>query len=120
MEQELADAFVVIMQYTGFKPFDDPRVRKAVALALDKQQCIDMSQEGYGVELDLPIYPGSFYYDEAAEYDRDIEEAKRLLAEAGYPNGFDCVLRAPITPVEGLLGDVVQAQLKEIEMNAKL
>ncbi|MDD4495525.1 MAG: ABC transporter substrate-binding protein, partial [Eubacteriales bacterium] len=118
-EQELADAFVVICN-TLVKPFDDPRVRKAVALALDKQQCIDLSQEGYGVELDLPIYPGTYYYDEAAEYDRNIEEAKRLLAEAGYPNGFDCVLRAPITPVEGLLGDVIQAQLKEIGINAQL
>lgn len=69
------------------KPFDDPRVRKALALAVDRQLLVDKVTKGGQlpgtgfVPAGVPGYPPS----DIAE--TDIAEAKRLLAEAGYPNG---------------------------------
>ena len=112
-DQDLADAFYVICNGDR-KPFDDPRVRKAVALALDKYELLDKGNQGYGVKLDTAIYPTSYYYDDSLAYDQNVEEAKRLLAEAGYPDGFDCKLSIPITPVEGVMGEVIADQLTKV------
>jgi peptide/nickel transport system substrate-binding protein len=88
-----------ISMRTDIPPFKDVRVRRAVSLALDRQGMIDASFEGVGnfntavpaglVEWALPINR----LGEGAKYFRhDPAEAKRLLAAAGYPNGFPASL----------------------------
>lgn len=68
-------------------PFDDVRVRKAFALAIDRQELVDKVTRGgefpaYGLTPPLPgLYPAVVAFSENAE------KAKELLAEAGYPNG---------------------------------
>ncbi len=116
---ELFDSFLLCYNQQ-VEPFDDPLVRKAIALALDKQELIDLSSMGYGKVLDQPVYPGTYYYNEAASYVQNQEEAKRLLAEAGYPDGFACELIVPNTVQEGACGDIIQAQLKEIGVDCQL
>ena len=116
---ELYDSFLLCYN-AEVEPFDDPLVRRAIALAIDKQELIDLSSMGYGKVLDQPVYPGTYYWSEEASYSQDIEEAKRLLAEAGYPNGFSCELIVPNTVQEGACGDIIQAQLKEIGIDCKL
>ncbi len=76
------------------EPFNDKRVRQAVAYALDKESLVIGALEGAGVPAQtllarsVPQYPEDF----VSAYDvQDIEKAKELLAEAGYPNGFDIV-----------------------------
>ena len=76
------------------EPFNDKRVRQAVALALDKESIVIGALEGDGevaqtlMARSVPQYPSDF----VSAYDQqNIEKAKQLLADAGYPNGFDIV-----------------------------
>jgi len=75
-------------------PFDDPRVREAFKLVVDRQQMLDAVMYGVG-ELgnDTPFYPDHPYYDDLGGIrQQDIARAKGLLAEAGYPDGLDVTI----------------------------
>ena len=80
------------------KPFDDVRVRQALCWAIDKQAVIDLAFDGYGIPLGTSMFPSfSKYYDESLTdyYTPDLEKAKALLAEAGYPDGFEMTITVP-------------------------
>ncbi len=78
-------------------PFDDARVRQAVNLAIDVQTLIDVVLEGHGVIEHSLIPSPMFGHNSNIEgYGYDPERAKQLLAEAGYPNGFDTVIQSSI------------------------
>jgi peptide/nickel transport system substrate-binding protein len=74
---------------TDTPPFDDVRVRRALRLAADRQEMIDLvlGPDGGTIACDTPVWPGDQYYLEI-ECPQDIEQARQLLAEAGYPNGI--------------------------------
>ncbi|MBE6987790.1 MAG: hypothetical protein E7432_03315 [Ruminococcaceae bacterium] len=81
------------MTYVGWnmtkKPFDDVRVRKALAHATNKQDIIDVVIEGKGIEINTAWSAlGDFHDNEIFKYEYDMEKAKALMAEAGYPDGF--------------------------------
>lgn len=83
--------FTVIKMNKRFKPFTDVRVRRALDLALNKQEIIDKALGGSGI-LTGPIVPGWDDYgipSDQLPYKQDIEQAKKLMAEAGYPDGFE-------------------------------
>ncbi|MFH1485938.1 MAG: ABC transporter substrate-binding protein [Chloroflexota bacterium] len=92
-----------IMMHAQHKPWSDVRVRRAVHLAIDRQTAIKVLEHGYGdVGSHMPGQWG-IPKDELLKMpgwrqpkDQDIAEAKRLLAEAGYPDGFEakCLVRA--------------------------
>ena len=72
-------------------PLDDVRVRQAINYAIDIKQIITSSFYGQGQPSGSPIIPGlKNVYDESLRdpYPRDLARARRLLSEAGYPNGF--------------------------------
>lgn len=75
--------------HTDEKPFDDPRVRNALKLAVDRNKWCQSVYLGYAIPgNDTPIAP---IYADAPDIPptaQDIEQAKALLAEAGYPNGL--------------------------------
>ena len=76
-------------------PFDDARVRRAVTHAIRRQDIVDATFFGRGAPLaHLPISVASpFYVPEHADaWAYDPEAAKRLLAEAGHPDGFECTM----------------------------
>jgi peptide/nickel transport system substrate-binding protein len=83
------DWFGIIFR-TDTPPFDDPRVRKAVRVAVDRNAMLNlMVGEGNGtVTCDHPVMMGDPY---RAEFDcsQNIEEAKQLLTDAGYPDGIE-------------------------------
>lgn len=108
-------------------PFNDVRVRRAVSMALDRQGIIDNLFLGYGVEQNGPIHVSSEYYlkdqGDCAKYSQyNPAEAKRLLAEAGYPQGFETILSTTggygVTYLE--YADVWVNALAKIGINAKL
>lgn len=70
------------------KPFDDVRVRQALNYAIDKEAYIKVVKTGLGSKLDSSMSSKTQYYSPQTGYDYDPEKAKQLLAEAGYPDGF--------------------------------
>ena len=90
-----AETAVLRMKVTA-KPFDDPRVRKAMRLGLDTKSVMEVALRGLGTPGDhthvAPVQPD---YMAIPPMPRDVEAAKKLLAEAGFPNGFDTVLYVP-------------------------
>jgi peptide/nickel transport system substrate-binding protein len=80
------------------KPWDDKRVRQAVAYAIDRDAIIQGVMQGQAKRLDGPIGPATYGYNPELQpkYTYDPERAKQLLAEAGYPNGVDVELYTPV------------------------
>lgn len=107
---------------TTVKPFDNPKVRQAIAWAVDREAVLQAAVNGAGT----PLYAGPFlpsFWPGLQEpvFTRDLEKAKQLLAEAGYPNGFTAKLKN--TPTYSFLGNAgiaVQEQLKEIGINFEI
>ncbi len=78
------------------KPFDDVRVRRAMAYAIDRKAIIKGAMSGYGVPIGSHMDPGNPYYvDLTSMYPYNPEKAKQLLKEAGYPDGFEAVIKLP-------------------------
>ena len=86
-------------------PFADKRVRRAVNIAVDRQAIIDNLLGGIGIPATSAATPGTFGYDKTIKpYPYDPEEARRLLAEAGYADGFDLLVTAIVTdPAQRLM-----------------
>jgi len=87
---------VILSTNNSRKPFDDVRVRRAMAYAIDRNALIKGAMSGYGTPIGSHMDPGNSYYiDLTSIYPYNPEKAKQLLAEAGYPNGFEAVIKLP-------------------------
>ena len=106
------------------KPFDDVRVRQALCYAVDKQAIIDLAFDGYGSPIGSSMYPafGKYFDDSLTNYyTRDIEKAKALLTDAGYPDGFSMTITVPSNYQPHIdTAQVIVEQLKEIGVNAEI
>ncbi len=84
---------VCIRMQCDKKPFDDLRVRQAMVLAADNQKMLDLAFRGFGtVAENHHVAPFQPEYFKLPPVKRDVEKAKKLLADAGYPNGLDVEL----------------------------
>jgi peptide/nickel transport system substrate-binding protein len=87
---------VILSINNSRKPFDDVRVRRAMAYAIDRNALIQGAMSGYGVPIGSHMDPGNPYYvDLTKTYPYDLQKARQLLAEAGYPDGFEAVIKLP-------------------------
>jgi peptide/nickel transport system substrate-binding protein len=79
-------------------PFDKKEVRQAVCHAINRDQIISTLLEGSASRLDGPLGPGQYGYDPnlKPQLNYDPEKSKKLLAQAGYPNGVDVELQTPV------------------------
>ena len=106
------------------KPFDDVRVRQALCYAVDKQAIIDIAFDGYGSPIGSSMYPafGKYFDDSLTNYyTKDVEKAKALLAEAGYPGGFDMTITVPSNYKPHMdTAEVLVQQLAQIGVNAAI
>ncbi|MHB8945123.1 MAG: ABC transporter substrate-binding protein [Bacillota bacterium] len=104
------------------KPFDDVRVRQALALAVDKQAVIDGSVWGYGQPIASHMPPSSDYYvDLLAQHLTEVAKAKALLAQAGLAKGFKTTIVLPEPyMLHRRAGEVIAEQLKAIGVQADL
>ena len=79
-------------------PFDNELVRQALCYATDRESVLDLAFDGYGSLVGSSIYP-SFgkYFDQSLVdlYPYDVEKAKELLSQAGYPDGFSMTITVP-------------------------
>jgi len=87
---------VVLSTNNSRKPFTDVKVRRAMAHAIDRSALIKGAMSGYGVPIGTHMDPGNpFYMDLTSAYPFNPEKAKQLLTDAGYPNGFEAVIKLP-------------------------
>jgi peptide/nickel transport system substrate-binding protein len=77
-------------------PFNDVRVRQALAATIDKEALVELALFGQGAPTHSPIPPSHPYFNKALGFKKpDIAKAKRLLAEAGLADGFEVTLHVP-------------------------
>jgi peptide/nickel transport system substrate-binding protein len=77
-------------------PLRDVRVRQAISKAINRQALVERTMEGMAVSASNLVAPGIFGYNETLPVEAyDPEGAKKLLAQAGYPNGFILTLHGP-------------------------
>ena len=106
------------------KPFDDIRVRQALCYSVDKQGILDLAFDGYGSPIGSSMYPafGKYFDDSLTNYYAyNVEKAKELLAEAGYPDGFSMTITVPSNYQPHIdTAQVVAEQLKAINVTAEI
>ncbi|MBO4206743.1 ABC transporter substrate-binding protein [Micromonospora echinofusca] len=102
---------------TSKAPYDNPKVRQAIFLALDRQEILNVANSGFGTALNAGYLPPDRFgaLTEPVYGKPDIEKAKALLAEAGLPNGFEAKLMVIATSAfQVRSAEVEQQQLAKI------
>lgn len=137
LEQMSKDKDINLMQQEGLnvgylafntkkKPFDNKKVRQALNLAINKQAIMDAVFQGSGKIAKNPIPPTIWSYnDKIKDYPYDPIKAKKLLAEAGFPNGFETDIWAmpvqrPYNPNARRMAEIIQADWAKIGVKAKI
>jgi peptide/nickel transport system substrate-binding protein len=113
---------VILSTNNKAKPFDNLKVRQAMAHAIDRGMILDLAMSGYGTPIGShwsPVTP--YYVDLVNTYPYDPEKAKNLLAEAGYPNGLDAVLKVPGKYAYSVrAGEVIADQFAKVGIRLKM
>jgi glutathione transport system substrate-binding protein len=102
------------------KPFSDPRVRLALNYAIDKQAFSKVVFSGYSDPMDSPMPQLLGFYQRQGSYPYDPAKAKALLAEAGYPNGFESTITSGVATLAQRGMQFVQQQLAAIGVTLKI
>ncbi|QHI97814.1 ABC transporter substrate-binding protein [Xylophilus rhododendri] len=112
------DGFVLNNQA---KPFDDVRVRQAMLKAIDKRVLVQVALFGEGAPTHTPIPANHPYFARNIGFAPDVAGAKRLLAAAGYPNGFKITLSVPVgRPTRERAAVALQQMLKNVGITVAL
>ena len=103
------------------KPFDDVRVRRALAAAIDRKAVIDGSQEGYGKPIGSHMVPSDAGYVDLTNVNPyDPEKARALLKEAGVALPLNVTLTLPPPPYARKGGEIIAAELAKVGVIAKI
>ena len=106
------------------KPFDNQLVRQALCYAIDRQGIMDMVADGHGTAVGSSIYPAftKYFLPELVDkYPHNVEKAKELLTQAGYPDGFDMTISVPNNYQPHMdTAEVVVQQLREAGINVTI
>ncbi|MDG1352479.1 MAG: ABC transporter substrate-binding protein [Sulfitobacter sp.] len=102
-------------------PFDNVKVREAVSHAIDRQAIIDGAMFGYGTPIGTHFAPHNpAYVDLTGNSAFDPEKSKALLAEAGFPDGFETTLFLPPPSYARRGGEIIAAQLAAVGIKAEI
>lgn len=102
-------------------PFDNKLVREAVAHAIDRQAIIDGAMYGVGTPIGTHFAPHNpDYVDLTALSNFDPEKSRKLLAEAGLPDGFTTTLKLPPPSYARRGGEIIAAQLRAVGIQAEI
>lgn len=119
MEQTPTLGYTNIWLNNAKKPFDNKLVRQAINYAINKEAIINSVLYGVGEKANTVLAPLVFGYNKDIKgYEYNVQKAKELLAQAGYANGFECKLW--VSSSTSQIGEVIQAQLKEVGINVKI
>ena len=118
--------FYVGMNNT-IKPFDNEKVRQAIAMGIDRQRIVDQFYPG-GSTVANNFVPDTFSPGASPNvkwYDYNVDEAKKTLADAGFPKGFETTLAfrnvvRGYLPTPDKVAQEIQAQLAEIGIKVKI
>ncbi len=107
-----------------FKPWDNKLLRKAVAYAIDRNKIIGTLLQGRATRLDGPLGPGQYGYDPNLEpkYKYDPEKARKLVNQAGFPNGVDVDFYTPVNryTLDKQVAEAIVPMLRAVGIRAKL
>ncbi len=102
-------------------PFDQRKVREALAHAIDRQAIIDGAMFGYGTPIGTHFAPHNpAYVDLTGLSQYDPELSKKLLTEAGFPDGFTTTLHLPPPSYARRGGEIIAAQLAAVGIKAEI
>lgn len=102
-------------------PFDNLKVRQAIAHALDRGAIMAAASAGLGTPIGSHFSPAnSAYVDLTGTYPHDVAKAKELLKEAGLENGFKATLKLPPVQYARDGGQVIAAELREIGIDLEI
>ncbi|TDF92511.1 ABC transporter substrate-binding protein [Paenibacillus piri] len=106
-------------------PWADKRVRQAANYAMDRDGLSQSLLNGVAKPASQVLYPGhAWYNDKAVKYTYDPEKAKKLLAEAGYPNGFQTTFIVPTSGSGNMwplpMNEFIQKNLKAVGIDVKI
>ena len=107
---------------TNRKPLDDPRIRRAIAMAINRKQIVEQVTKAGQVPAFSLVPPGIAGYESPPGLEPDIDRAKELLAEAGYPNGRGIPKISILyntSEAHRAIAEVIQQQLQN-SLNIKL
>jgi peptide/nickel transport system substrate-binding protein len=113
---------VILALNNSRKPYSDVRARRALTHAIDKEEVVKGAMFGLGRVLGTNIDAlNPYFVDMSKAVPYNPEKAKQLLAEAGYPNGFDAVLKVPPQyPYTVRTGEVIVGQLARVGVRVRL
>ncbi len=107
-----------------FEPFTDVRVRQALCYAVNRQEVLDFVSDGKGTVIGTSMIPafGKYYDESLAElYPYNVDTAKKLLAEAGYADGFTFTITVPSNYQQHVdTAQVIAEQLKDVNVTAEI
>jgi peptide/nickel transport system substrate-binding protein len=107
--------------HTYEPPFDNVKLRQAFAHAINKDLINKIVMDGKGQLSNTPTPDGLWWKDSSiAGFDYDPDKARAMLAEAGYPDGFEFVLSTPQVGVFQQINQLVQEQLAEAGIKVTL
>lgn len=122
--EAVSSPFVIRLGTAGSPPFDDVRVRQALALAIDRQEIVDGAMLGAGTPSGYvpPAYEWATPVDELPHHTQDSERAKELLAEAGYPDGLEIEIShlASYASYMDRFIEILQSQLEEVGISSTI
>jgi peptide/nickel transport system substrate-binding protein len=113
---------VIMSMNNGKKPFTDVRVRRAITHGINKPDVVKGAMFGLGRVIGTNVDPlNPYFVDMSSAMPYDPAKAKKLLAEAGYPNGFETVLKvAPQYYYTVRTGEVLADQLQKVGVKIKI
>lgn len=114
--EDLAHSYSYVGLNLTHEKFKDTRVRKALSLSIDREELVDILYFGHGQVCHGPFMPGTGAFNPNVKSPKqDIEEAKRLLREAGYDenNPFEFTLTTNTGSSRGYAAEILQHQLRK-------
>lgn len=112
---------VILALNEARKPFDDLRIRQALAYGIDRKAIVDAAYSGFGTVIGSHYTPSDPHFvDLAGAYPYDPAKAKRLLQEAGVKPGWGFTITLPPPSYAQRSGQLIAAYLSQIGINVKL